>query len=160
MDGQHAPWWTGKRGEWWVLAQVALLAAIIIVPGAGPLWRANHWWVRVVGGCCLGIGLVFMFLGVRTLGPTITIWPKPRADARLVTSGVYGIVRHPIYGGLVFCAIGVALWRNSTFHLGLAMLLLVVLNAKVFREERWLRERFPEYARYSQTVRKFIPGVY
>lgn len=159
-DHQRAPWWKGERGEWWVLAQLALIVAIVVAPGVGLLVEPGQRWTRVVGGSCLIVGTPLLLAGLWTLGPSRTIWPRPPADARLVTGGIYSIVRHPIYGGLVLLALGVALWRNSPLHLGLAVLLFSVLDAKARREERWLRERFPDYARYTQTARKFIPGVY
>lgn len=160
MDQPKASWWQGTRGEWWVVAQLILIAAIVITPRLGHLGAGVPTWARSVGVGCIGIGLIVIVLGSRTLGPNLTIWPRPRTDGRLVVRGVYRYIRHPIYSGLILCAIGVALWRESLVHLGLALLLGIVLDAKARREEQWLHARFPAYDQYRHTVRKFIPGVY
>jgi len=38
--------------------------------------------------------------------------------------------------------------------------LALVLHAKAVREERWLRERYPEYRDYEQRVKRFVPWVW
>jgi protein-S-isoprenylcysteine O-methyltransferase Ste14 len=42
----------------------------------------------------------------------------------------------------------------------LALLQAVLLDAKARREERWLREKFPDYDRYAEKVCRLIPGLY
>ncbi len=158
MNHQDTPWWQGTRGEWWVAVQLALLAAIVLVPRVGP--PGGPAWMRPLGWAGIAGGLTLIVLGRRTLGASATIWPRPPADAILVQEGIYRVVRHPIYSGLICDGIGVALWRASLLHLALTALLAVVLDAKARREERWLTERFPDYALYRATVRKFIPGIY
>ena len=41
-----------------------------------------------------------------------------------------------------------------------AAMLIPFFHAKARREERWLREKFPEYAEYERRVRRFIPWIY
>jgi protein-S-isoprenylcysteine O-methyltransferase Ste14 len=83
-----------------------------------------------------------------------------RADHRLIRSGPYAAVRHPIYAGLVLGMLGTAIavgeWRGL-----LAVLLLVVAYLrKIRKEERWLlRDLGEEYARYRREVRAIIPFV-
>jgi protein-S-isoprenylcysteine O-methyltransferase Ste14 len=62
-------------------------------------------------------------------------------------------------GGLV-AALGWAIAIQGWLTLGYVLVLLVLLDAKSRREERWLAERFPMYAAYQQRVRKLIPFVY
>ena len=57
-------------------------------------------------------------------------------------------------------AIGWALVWQSWPALLVAAALIPFFAAKARREERWLREKFPEYAAYEQRVRRFIPGIY
>ena len=53
-------------------------------------------------------GAVLVVLGIGELqrGQAMTPLPRPRDDGRLVESGVYRLVRHPIYGGLIVGAVG------------------------------------------------------
>jgi protein-S-isoprenylcysteine O-methyltransferase Ste14 len=77
-----------------------------------------------------------------------------------VTSGVYGLVRHPIYTGLILGTLGWSLWNANLLGAGLALLLFVFFDLKSRREERWLMEAYPGYAEYKRHVRKLIPLVY
>ena len=81
--------------------------------------------------------------GVADLGAAMTPLPRPRDGAELVETGVYALVRHPIYGGLVLVAFGWALVRASIVAAILAAVLATVLHLKSVREERWLETRYP-----------------
>ena len=81
-------------------------------------------------------------------------------NATLVVAGAYRLVRHPIYSGLAAMAFGWGMWVHGWLTLGYALILFVFFDCKSRREERWLREKFPEYAAYQRRVRKLIPFVY
>ncbi len=83
--------------------------------------------------------------------------PHPRDDARLVDSGVYALVRHPIYGGLILTAFGWALVLASPLTLLLAVVLAVFFGLKSRREEAWLTERYERYAEYMARTKRFVP---
>ncbi|MEN9206884.1 MAG: isoprenylcysteine carboxylmethyltransferase family protein, partial [Gloeomargarita sp. GMQP_bins_14] len=98
--------------------------------------------------------------GLLHLGENLTPLPHPKDTGQLVTTGVYGWVRHPIYSSVIFLALAYACWRGSWTHfLGTAGLLLF-FDRKAAQEERWLQEKFPTYQTYRQRVKKLIPGVY
>lgn len=154
------PLWKGARGEWWVVGQAILLAAVVFSPAA---WRwtepARAPWVTI------GVFLVIAGLGLAVramidLGPSLSALPRPRRRAVLVQTGAYARTRHPIYGGLIIATSGWALWRMSGLHLVLAMILALYLNAKASREELLLGERFPEYESYRMRTRRLIPWLF
>lgn len=85
--------------------------------------------------------------------------PVPKANANLITVGVYGVVRHPIYtAGLLMC-FGWALFFSSVLAILFSFLLCVVLNLKAGLEERFLQEIYPEYKVYSSKVGRLVPKV-
>jgi protein-S-isoprenylcysteine O-methyltransferase Ste14 len=163
--GFTADSWKGQRGEYWVLAQMLLLLGFVLVPTYQPVDPAifplpvqySLWAIAVIlalfAALLLGKGLV-------DLGPNLTPLPYPREDGALVQTGVYGIVRHSLYSGLILGTLTISLWRLSLSHLAIAVALLVVLNAKATREETWLQERYPDYSDYRQRVKKLIPWIY
>ena len=110
--------------------------------------------VLIISGIVLGVA------GVVGLGRNLTPLPHPKADATLVEGGAYSLVRHPIYAGLTFAAVGWGLLWRSPATLALAAGLLVFFDVKSRREERWLVKAFPRYAEYRRRVRKLIPFVY
>jgi protein-S-isoprenylcysteine O-methyltransferase Ste14 len=94
------------------------------------------------------------------LGRSLTPLPYPREDGQLVQSGVYSIVRHPLYSGLIFAALSWAVFQFSLSHLVGAVILFIFFDAKARREEAWLSEKYQEYPNYQERVKKLIPGLY
>jgi protein-S-isoprenylcysteine O-methyltransferase Ste14 len=126
----------------------------------GPDWSGLPRLAGIVGGIALtGGGLVLTVRGVVDLGGAMTPLPRPRDDAHLVDTGAYALVRHPVYGGLILMAFGWALLRASVMAIALAALLAVFFRLKSEREERWLETRYPGYAAYRTTTRRFIPWI-
>jgi protein-S-isoprenylcysteine O-methyltransferase Ste14 len=105
-----------------------------------------------------GIGLTAA--GGLRLGSKLTPLPRPADGSVLVETGVFGVVRHPMYGGGIVAAFGWALFRRGWLTLGYAALLAVFADLKARREEAWLTARFPQYADYRRRVRRLIPFVY
>lgn len=128
----------------------------------GIRYRGN--WNEVVFGL---VGTVFLFFGavcgiagVVALGRNLTPFPEPARGSSFVQNGIYGLIRHPLYTA-VFCgSLGWALVWRSAPALFAALALGPFFAAKARREERRLREKFPEYVIYEQRVRRFIPWLY
>lgn len=155
-----APWWHGSHGQWWVVAQFALLLFDLLVPPAGPRLSSGTGpalWLALLLGAT-GVGL--MVVSAAALGPSLTVLPRPRARAVLVQEGIYRVVRHPIYFGVILLALGWAVWRGSLLHFALAVTIGVFFDTKARREEQWLVERFPDYEDYRRRTRKLIPWIY
>jgi protein-S-isoprenylcysteine O-methyltransferase Ste14 len=154
------PWWHGHRGEWYVVLQAGLLALVVLGP-RGAIWPMLPAPVARLAGSGLILigGLLALTAGLK-LGPNLTPLPHPKDDCALVDSGLYGLVRHPIYCGLIFAAFGWALYVQGWLTLTWACVLLVFFDIKSRREEAWLMARFPAYADYRRRVRKLIPFIY
>ena len=153
----RSPWWKGPRGEAWVIAQFLLLLTMAVLPPTGPALPVGlHFLAWPIGF----IGLILMGLGAVALGSSLTVLPRPKPEGRFVAQGIYRVVRHPIYDGVILLALGWAVWRTSLLHLALAAILALFFQVKARREEEWLVERFPEYADYRRRVRAFIPWIY
>jgi protein-S-isoprenylcysteine O-methyltransferase Ste14 len=143
-----------------VAIQGILLVAIAAAGVLGPAWTGGIRVATSVGGALLIVsGLTLAVLGTRDLQGALTPFPHPRADADLVETGVYRLVRHPIYGGLVVAAVGWSLLTASPAALAGAVLLLGFFELKSRREEAWLEGRFPGYAMYRARTRRLIPWI-
>jgi protein-S-isoprenylcysteine O-methyltransferase Ste14 len=149
------------RGGAWVLAQFPLTVLALFAARIGPAFPG----LVVVPARWLGLGLfvsggLLLVAGAVGLGPRLTPFPKPLADARLVQTGAYGLARHPIYGGGLIAVVGWALLNGHWLGLLAAAGLAIFFSAKASFEERWLSATFPEYAAYRRRVRKLIPFLY
>jgi protein-S-isoprenylcysteine O-methyltransferase Ste14 len=145
-----------QRGGVWVLLQNTLLAAVILM---SVFFRGGgfHPFAVIAGAALLIIAAGVSLAGALALGGNLTPFPKPGGKAQLVRHGIYSMIRHPIYASLMAGAIGWALVWQSWPALVVAALLIPFFIAKSRREERWLRDKFPEYADYERQVRSFVP---
>jgi protein-S-isoprenylcysteine O-methyltransferase Ste14 len=147
------------NGGLWVVAQSVLMLAVL---GLGPGLRGPAWpWGCLARGVALFVfGGWLGIAGVLALGRNRTAYPRPVPDSTLVQHGVYRLVRHPLYSSVIFVSVGWALAWSSGAALALALALAVLLDAKARLEERWLREKFPDYAAYAGRVRRLLPWIY
>ena len=148
----------GKRGEGWVIIQAVLFLIIIFAPRVEL--SAFPPWLNWSGFALMALGGLLGLAGLFHLGSNITPFPKPVAGGKLVTSGAYAIVRHPIYSGLTIAALGWALWNSNLLGILLAFVLFVFFDMKSRREERWLAEAYPDYGDYRRRIKKLIPWLY
>ncbi len=108
----------------------------------------------------MAVGAGVALVGALGLGRNLTPFPKPAEQARLVQNGIYSLIRHPLYTSVISVSIAWALLWQSWLALLVALALIPFFHSKARHEERWLRERFPEYADYARRVRRFIPWLY
>ncbi|MGB8386500.1 MAG: isoprenylcysteine carboxylmethyltransferase family protein [Mycobacterium sp.] len=113
----------------------------------------------------VGDGLVAIGLGVAMLvvvqnsyaAATVTV----EAGQRLVTTGLYGLVRHPMYTGNVIMMVGIPLALGSYWGLLLVVPGLVGLVFRIFDEEKLLEQELDGYREYAQRVRyRLVPHVW
>jgi protein-S-isoprenylcysteine O-methyltransferase Ste14 len=156
---------SGTRGEYWVFAQVLLVLGFALLPVyplphlKPPAGIAQYGLLPIA--LLLAIAsLMLFFKGFLDLGNSLTPLPHPRDDSQLVQTGVYSLVRHPIYSGLIIGGLAWTLYQLSLTHLLGTIALFWFFNAKASREESWLTERYPDYSEYCQRVKKLIPGLY
>ncbi|MEP7158969.1 MAG: isoprenylcysteine carboxylmethyltransferase family protein [Chloroflexota bacterium] len=152
----------GPRGEGWVAIQFLLIGTIVLACWwTGGVWPVSLQSVMgVVGSVLLVGGLALLIVAALGLSSSFTVLPRPADHATLVTTGLYGRIRNPIYAGLMLAMVGASLGSASLVALVLCAVLAVVLDLKTRREEIFLRERFPDYQAYAARTKRFIPGIY
>src|SRR5512133_529600 len=151
----------GRRGEGWVVLQLLLAAAIAGCGFVGVYWPGSvEAFFGVLGLLIAVTGVLLLVLGVLALGRSFTPLPRPRARTRLRRGGIFGLVRHPVYGGLMLLALGWSV-EDGPLCLVPSALLALLFDLKARREEAWLIERLPEYAAYrTRTPQRFLPWLY
>lgn len=105
-------------------------------------------------------GLAVFFAALVTMNlRTFSVMPEPKAEGELITKGIYGIVRHPMYLAVLLCAVGACLAYESEWKWVLTGLLAIVLLLKSQREEKMLARRYPGYAEYRKRTKAIVPFV-
>lgn len=108
------------------------------------------------------IGSIFSFKAVNDLGfKQLSIWPAPVPNCQLSSHGLYSIIRHPIYTGLLISSVGFAISTASPARLAFTIAMFLFLVKKIDVEEQFLLNTYPEYEEYMQKVPfKFIPHIF
>jgi protein-S-isoprenylcysteine O-methyltransferase Ste14 len=82
-------------------------------------------------------------------------------DQRVIDTGPYAIVRHPMYAGAIPLVLGLPLWLESYAAVLAGLLVCGVMSTRVPLEERFLLSHLPGYAEYVRRVRwRLIPGLW
>ncbi len=147
---------TGSR---WVLAQFVVLVLIglaVVLFGASPQPVPTILAVALfVAGQAMALAAAFQ------MRQYLSAHPAPAPGAKLLRDGIYGLVRHPMYGGVLLMVAAVALFDLNLVAGGLTLVLAGVFYGKSRYEEGLLAEAFLGYADYVQQVsRRFIPWVF
>lgn len=144
-----------QKGRMLVFLQFGLIIILAMYPDSTTVDSRTN----ILGTVVVAIGLALLFAGFRGLGKSLTANPVPNQDGVLVTSGIYGIVRHPIYLGLLIITFGLVIssgvWAQIVVWLALALLLVY----KMRWEEVLLTAKYKGYAEYMAKVPAIIPGL-
>ena len=96
----------GPRGEGWVALQVVLIVAMAAAGLRGRRWPSSTRSLRLLAaGPAALAGAYLLSAGIGGLGRQLTPFPKPVEQASLRRDGAYGLVRHPMYGGVLLLAL-------------------------------------------------------
>jgi len=116
-----------------------------------------------IGGIFLVLaGTIFRVWSIRTLGKYFTATVQRVDGHRVITTGAYGILRHPSYTGAFLAALGSSVMLHAYY--GIAFTLVVIFLAYYYRikveEETLVREFGKEYENYRTRTKKLIPFIY
>jgi protein-S-isoprenylcysteine O-methyltransferase Ste14 len=137
--------------------------AILVLPA---LDHRFHWWPAVpflasaAGDVLVAIGfliILFVYKENTFASATIEVYP----DQKVVSSGLYALVRHPMYmGGFVFF-VGAALSLGSWWGLVAFLLMMPAFIWRILEEEMFLTKNLPGYAEYKNKVRhRLVPLIW
>jgi protein-S-isoprenylcysteine O-methyltransferase Ste14 len=119
-----------------------------IVSGLGLLLFITGWWM-----------IALSFKENTFAAPVV----KHQAERHqtVIDTGVYGIVRHPMYAGAVLLMIGMPLWLESNAATLFAIVPIILLSVRIVFEEQFLRQELYGYNAYTDRVRyKLLPYVW
>jgi protein-S-isoprenylcysteine O-methyltransferase Ste14 len=144
---------------------VSFIAWVVIMPLDAkrfrwtPAWPA---WLRPLGGALLLASWFWVFRSFRDntyLSPLVRIQTE-RAH-RVVSTGVYALIRHPMYLGANLMFLGAPLLLGSLCGLVVGLLLVALLIIRILGEERMLVAELEGYAEYQHKVRyRLLPHIW
>jgi protein-S-isoprenylcysteine O-methyltransferase Ste14 len=142
-------------GYSWVLIQALLLAlyGLALAFGASASWGVWRW----LSALLVAIGAWVGLAALRMHGRKLTPLPEPNPALGLQRTGVYALIRHPMYTGLLLSAFGLAILLQKPLAIVGATALTAFFNLKAREEERRLQRNYPEYADYQRATGRFLP---
>ena len=103
------------------------------------------------------LGMILSIYSLSSLGRSFSIIPQAR---KLVQSGPYRLVRHPLYLGELIGLFGIVLAGLTIPKIAVFLLIVTCQVYRAFQEEKLLADVFPEYKEYCLRTARFIPGVF
>lgn len=141
-----------------VIASVAMILVAYWPMGQGALWVTQTTW-GLVAFTLVIVGFIFAWWARLHLGPLWSNAVSPTEAHRIVDSGPYHIVRHPVYAGLLLAALATALELGRIEAIAGAATLIAALSFRAKMEERALKRDVSEsdYVAYRRRVPMLIP---
>ena len=163
--GNCSPGEREDRTNRWVLVVFALLGLLSAYLPAytdrKDIWTLDGDTIRWHGVVLFAAGGALRVWPVFVLGRRFSGLVAIQPGHELVMSGVYGVIRHPSYLGLLVNSLGWALAFRSGVGLLLTALTVLPLVSRIRAEERLLRSQFGgEYDAYCRRTSRLIPGLY
>jgi protein-S-isoprenylcysteine O-methyltransferase Ste14 len=144
----------------WTVITLSVTAAVVLAQRSDAFPPGAPW-----GAIGLGLiiaGLVIRWAAILTLRSAFTVDVAVAADQQVVDRGLYALLRHPSYTGMLvsFAGFGIAL-RHWTSLAALLVPITIALLYRVRVEERALTGAFGEaYASYARRTKRLVPFVY
>jgi len=153
------------RDNRWVIAvfaAVGLLGAYLpALTDRKDFWTMDGDVVRWTGVGLFAAGTMLRIWPVFVLGDRFSGLVAIQPGHALVTTGVYSVIRHPSYAGLVISGFGWGLAFRSVVGVLLAAMYVPPLIARMNAEERLLQSQFgAQYDAYRARTSRLIPGIY
>jgi len=163
--GSLSPGEREDRSNRWVIAALGLIAVAL---GYLPAYCDRHDFLTIDGDIVRWVGVTLFLAGgalrlwpVHVLGQRLSGLVAIQPGHTLVTSGIYGAIRHPSYLGLLVNSLGWALAFRSGIGVVLTVLMIPPLLARIHAEEALLRSQFDrEYDAYRGRTWRLFPGLY
>jgi protein-S-isoprenylcysteine O-methyltransferase Ste14 len=144
---------------------VAYTAWYVLIPLDA---KRYHWspefplWIKAIGALGVAFMFVIFFLTFKEnsfAAPVVKI--QEDRGQKVISTGVYAVVRHPLYAGGIFLFLGAPMLLGSLWGLIPGFALIVILAIRSVSEEETLKKGLPGYSEYMKKVRwRFIPYIF
>ena len=128
------------------------------LPPAIPRTGVAHWISAVMAGALILVGIAVFAAAVRNFSLAATPLPTNQPARVLVTTGIHGWTRNPVYLGFFLIYVGIGIAVHSPWILALTLPITAVIRyGVVAREEAYLERRFSDaYREYKNSVPRWI----
>jgi protein-S-isoprenylcysteine O-methyltransferase Ste14 len=145
-----------------VILFVLFLAFLVLYSIYPPFMNLIHLnspvWLRWLGTLFAFIGTAFWIYSQAVLDKYWSPQLQIQKEHKIITSGPYRVIRHPIYAATFIWVIGLALFTANMVFAFIALLTIIWLILRVPKEEKMMIGQFgDEYKKYMQITGRFFP---
>lgn len=117
---------------------------------------------HIVALALIILGLSIRWWAILTLGKAFSVNVALREGQRVMKTGLFSVVRHPSYLGMMIIFVATGLWWRNYISMAIILVpIFVALSYRIHVEEIALREGFgEEYVEYSRRTKRLIPWIY
>jgi len=164
-SGNLSPGEREDRGNRWVIAALAVIGLLeaFLPPYTDRIdfWTIDGETIRWIGVALFSLGGALRLWPVFVLGHRFSGLVAIQPEHSLVTDGIYGVIRHPSYLGLLLTSLGWGLAFRSGVGLLLTLATTIVVIGRISAEEKLLASHFgEEYEAYRRRTARLLPGIY
>lgn len=135
-----------------VIVQFSILFYFLI---SGPVVLSGFLLIPELAGIVLVIWAIYVMRK-----STLTIFPIPGNNFRLIKTGPYRIIRHPMYTSLLLILVPLTIDNFNWLRLTLLLIFTLNIVLKLLFEENLIRKKVPEYDKYCTTTWRLIPILF
>jgi protein-S-isoprenylcysteine O-methyltransferase Ste14 len=119
-------------------------------------------WLKVLGAVGIALGLYMFHVVMETNSyATAVVRIQSERGHKVISTGPYAFVRHPMYSGAIFYFLGMGFLLGSWYATGIAVVVIALFGLRAVWEENTLKDELPGYADYAQRVRyRLVPGLW
>jgi len=142
-----------------------LFVAFILLAVIPPLdfrfgWSSMPWYISLFGDVLIAVSFYIFYL-VSKVNTYAAANIRVEEGQRVISTGMYGFIRHPMYFGALFLLVGTPLALGSWWGLFLVPLFLPILYFRIANEEKVLKRDLQGYEEYTHQVKyRLIPGIF
>ncbi len=124
-----------------------------------PIYTLPNILPDFIYGFLSAIALAIFISSILKLNKNLSPYPSPKTHSKLITSGMFKYIRHPIYTALILGFLSWSLYKSSLFQLCVSLALIIVFYFKSKYEEQLLINKFEDYKSYKNNTGRFLPKL-
>ncbi len=149
------------NGVFSALGMCVLIITCVICYHRNTLLSPHSENLQIVATLFFFIGVTIRFIAFKTLKHAFSYSLTISANHKLVTSGIYMVIRHPAYLGTFFYVLGIALLYQSIPSFIAIIVFIPITLQRIIKEEKMLRDYFGEsFKRYQMNTKKILPFIF
>lgn len=145
-----------------LFSTAGLFALLVLMAASQPIYLlAKSTSLQYIGMVLASWGVILVILSFRQLSGSAFLGLKPQVPSRLITTGIHGYVRHPIYSGTILVLVGMWFYIPTDSVLISIVVIFAYLPVGIYLEEQKLIAEYGEaYREYQRKVKALVPWVF